>query len=70
MKEKKKEKSAASSMTLSNTKTTNKEEEEVHKNLFNWHVANLEMSSGAPMSKLGQKWNEDESFGYGGDHFK
>jgi len=70
MKEKKKKEkaSAASSMTSSNTKTTNKEEEEVHNNLFNWHVANLEMSSGAPMSKLGQKWNEDESFGYGGDH--
>jgi len=71
MKEKKKKEkvSAASSMTPFNTKTTNEEEEEeVHNNLFNWHVANLEMSSGAPMSKLGQKWNEDESFGYGGDH--
>jgi hypothetical protein len=43
-------------------------EEVVRENLFNWHVANLEMSSGAPMKDLGQKWNEDEPFGYGGDH--
>ena len=37
-------------------------------NLFRWHVAQLEMSSGAPMNLLGQKWNGDEPFGYGGDH--
>ena len=42
--------------------------EDVRENLFKWHVANLEMSSGAPMSNLGQKWNDDEPFGYGGDH--
>lgn len=40
----------------------------VRNNLFQWHIANLEMSSGAPMEKLGQKWNNDEPFGYGGDH--
>ena len=40
----------------------------VRNNLFQWHIANLEMSSGAPMKQLGQKWNKDEPFGYGGDH--
>ncbi len=40
----------------------------VRNNLFQWHIANLEMSSGAPMEQLGQKWNNDEPFGYGGDH--
>ena len=40
----------------------------VRNNLFQWHIANLEMSSGAPMAQLGQKWNKDEPFGYGGDH--
>ena len=43
-------------------------DDEVRENLFNWHVANLEMSSGAPMTQLGQQWNDDEPFGYGGDH--
>ncbi|KAL7553404.1 hypothetical protein ACHAWF_016706 [Thalassiosira exigua] len=43
-------------------------DDEVRENLFRWHVANLEMSSGAPMGRLGQKWNDDEPFGYGGDH--
>ncbi|EJK51497.1 hypothetical protein THAOC_29326 [Thalassiosira oceanica] len=43
-------------------------DEDVRENLFKWHVANLEMSSGAEMSNLGQKWNDDEPFGYGGDH--
>eukprot|EP00986_Skeletonema_menzelii_P002375 scaffold647_cov150-Skeletonema_menzelii.AAC.22 len=43
-------------------------DEAVRNNLFQWHVANLEMSSGAPMKQLGQKWNKDEPFGYGGDH--
>ncbi|KAL7543904.1 hypothetical protein ACHAXR_013291 [Thalassiosira sp. AJA248-18] len=40
----------------------------VRQNLFQWHVGNLEMSSGAPMDQLGQRWNDDEPFGYGGDH--
>lgn len=43
-------------------------DEAVRNNLFQWHIANLEMSSGAPMKQLGQKWNKDEPFGYGGDH--
>mmetsp|Transcript_25666 Transcript_25666/g.53573 ORF Transcript_25666/g.53573 Transcript_25666/m.53573 type:complete len:1204 (+) Transcript_25666:18-3629(+) len=43
-------------------------EQDVCDNLFRWHVANLEMSSGAPIGKLGQRWNDDEPFGYGGDH--
>ena len=40
----------------------------VRNNLFQWHIANLEMSCGAPIKELGQKWNNDEPFGYGGDH--
>lgn len=52
----------------STTNQSGLDEEAVRENLFNWHVANLEMSSGAPMKDLGQKWNEDEPFGYGGDH--
>lgn len=46
----------------------NSHEAAVRNNLFQWHCANLEMSSGAPMKMLGQKWNNDEPFGYGGDH--
>jgi hypothetical protein len=34
-------------------------EMQVRNHLFNWHVGNLEMSSGAPMSQLGQRWNDD-----------
>ena len=30
--------------------------------LFQWHVANLEMSSGAPMHELGQRWNDDGEY--------
>jgi len=63
-------KSSSTGGNDNNNKITADEEEEkeVRKNLFQWHVNNLEMSSGAPMNKLGQKWNEDEPFGYGGDH--
>lgn len=34
-------------------------EMDVRNYLFQWHVANLEMSSGAPMHELGQRWNDD-----------
>ena len=44
------------------------EEEKVRHNLFQWHVANLEMSSGPPVHQLGPQWNDDEPYGYGGDH--
>ena len=40
-------------------KTYSAKETEVRNYLFQWHVANLEMSSGAPMHKLGQRWNDD-----------
>lgn len=50
------------------TTTQSVADEEIRKKLFSWHLALLEMSSGAPMHQLGQKWNEDEPFGYGGDH--
>jgi len=36
--------------------------------LLKWHQANLETFCGAPFAKLGQKWNEDEPYGYDGDH--
>jgi monoamine oxidase len=52
----------------SETPAVNSHEAAVRNNLFQWHCANLEMSSGAPMKLLGQKWNNDEPFGYGGDH--
>ncbi len=51
-----------------NTTSQSVADEEIRENLFSWHLALLEMSSGAPMHQLGQKWNEDEPFGYGGDH--
>eukprot|EP00804_Cyclotella_cryptica_P019208 CCRYP_006114-RA/>CCRYP_006114-RA protein AED:0.02 eAED:0.02 QI:122/1/1/1/0.5/0.33/3/81/1174 len=50
------------------TRSYSPKEREIRHHLFQWHVANLEMSSGAPMNKLGQRWNDDEPFGYGGDH--
>lgn len=41
------------------TKTYSPKEMNVRNYLFQWHVANLEMSSGAPMHELGQRWNDD-----------
>jgi [histone H3]-N6,N6-dimethyl-L-lysine4 FAD-dependent demethylase len=36
--------------------------------VFRWHQANLEMSCGCSLSKLGPDWNEDEPYGYEGCH--
>ena len=36
--------------------------------LFEWHVMNLEMSTGTTLDKLGLRWNDDEAYGYEGDH--
>jgi Flavin containing amine oxidoreductase/NAD(P)-binding Rossmann-like domain len=36
--------------------------------LFKWHQANLEVSCGAPLNQLGWQWNDDEPYGYDGDH--
>ena len=36
--------------------------------LFRWHQANLEVSCGASFSKLGWHWNDDEAYGFDGDH--
>lgn len=36
--------------------------------LFGWHVMNLEMSCGTTFDNLGLTWNDDEAYGYGGDH--
>ena len=36
--------------------------------VFNWHRANLELSCGVNLDKIGREWNEDEQFGFEGDH--
>jgi Flavin containing amine oxidoreductase len=36
--------------------------------VFLWHKANLEVSCGASLEDLGWRWNEDEQYGYDGDH--
>lgn len=36
--------------------------------LFEWHVMNLEMSTGTTLDQLGLRWNDDEAYGYEGDH--
>ena len=43
-------------------------EHSVEASLFGWHVMNLEMSCGTTFDKLGLTWNDDEAYGYGGDH--
>jgi len=37
-------------------------------NLFQWHVANLEMSCGTSLDSLGLTWNDDEQYGFDGAH--
>ena len=36
--------------------------------LFRWYQANLELSSGTTFQNLGYTWNDDEPYGYDGDH--
>lgn len=36
--------------------------------LFRWHQANLEVSCGASFNDLGWQWNDDEPYGFDGDH--
>jgi hypothetical protein len=36
--------------------------------LLKWHRANLELPSGASFYDLGHTWNEDEPYGFDGDH--
>ena len=36
--------------------------------VFDWHTANLEMSCGVNLDKLGKQWNDDEQYGYNGCH--
>jgi len=43
-------------------------ENSIEASLFGWHVMNLEMSCGTTFDKLGLTWNDDEAYGYGGDH--
>lgn len=38
------------------------------KAIFDWHTANLEMSCGVNLNKLGKEWNDDEQYGYNGAH--
>jgi Flavin containing amine oxidoreductase len=40
----------------------------VQQALFQWHKANLEISCGAAFHNLGLDWNDDEPFGFDGDH--
>jgi len=35
---------------------------------FNWHKANLELSCGVDLTEVGREWNEDEVWGFEGDH--
>jgi lysine-specific histone demethylase 1 len=36
--------------------------------LLKWHQANLELPTGAGFHDLGYTWNEDEPYGFAGDH--
>jgi len=36
--------------------------------LLKWHQANLEVSCGASFHQLGWQWNEDEPYGFDGEH--
>jgi len=36
--------------------------------LWNWHQNNLELSCGAPLNELGYAWNDDEPYGFEGNH--
>merc|ERR1711935_2450 len=36
--------------------------------LLKWHRANLELPTGASFYELGNTWNEDEPYGFDGDH--
>ncbi len=40
----------------------------IESSLFGWHVMNLEMSCGTTFDELGLTWNDDECWGFGGDH--
>jgi len=37
-------------------------------NVFKWHVTNLELSCGTSLDNLGYTWNDDEPYGYTGQH--
>eukprot|EP00978_Attheya_sp_CCMP212_P025926 scaffold84316_cov54-Attheya_sp.AAC.2 len=37
-------------------------------NVFQWHVTNLELSCGTSLDNLGYTWNDDEPYGYTGQH--
>jgi hypothetical protein len=59
------------SATSSNNKflrNGNYPDNSIEASLFGWHVMNLEMSCGTTFDKLGMTWNDDEAYGYGGDH--
>ncbi|GMH93671.1 hypothetical protein TrVE_jg2055 [Triparma verrucosa] len=40
----------------------------VERRIFNWHQANLELSCGVDLDKIGREWNEDEAWGFEGEH--
>jgi len=41
---------------------------DAERDIFNWHIANLEMSCGTDLNSLGKRWNDDECYGFDGDH--
>lgn len=45
-----------------------KEKNVAPSNLLRWHQANLEVSCGASFGRLGYKWNDDEQYGFEGEH--
>lgn len=54
--------------TMEDKKDPSTELTEAERCLFKWHKANLELSCGTNLDRLGQTWNEDEPYGYDGAH--
>ena len=55
--------------TLARVKADNNKVYDPHREaIFSWHKANLEMSCGINLEKVGREWNEDEAYGFEGDH--
>ena len=59
---------SSTSCTFKCLRNGNYPDNSIEASLFGWHVMNLEMSCGTTFDKLGLTWNDDEAYGYGGDH--
>ncbi len=55
-------------MAIMNMGTKKGELGEAQERVYNWHRSNLELSCGSDLSKVGRGWNEDEPYGFAGDH--